>query len=76
MTEFSSDEIIANAIIKAVEKQEKVNAILKQKGSNYRVSNIDLEMGIPPTISFGGRPVHEKVESPSDKSILYGDNIE
>ena len=76
VTEFSSDEIIANAIIKAVEKQEKVNAILKQKGSNYRVSNIDLEMGIPPTISFGVRRVHEKVETPSENSIIDGDNIE
>ena len=76
VTEFSSDEIIANAIIKAVEKQEKVNAILKQKGSNYRVSDIDLEMGIPPTISFGVRRVHEEGENPSENSIIDGDGIE
>ncbi len=59
VTEFSSDEIIANTIIKAVEKQEKVNALLKEKGSNYRVSDIDLEMGIPPTVSFGVRRINE-----------------
>ncbi len=29
VTEFSSDEVIANTIIKAVEKQEKVNNLLK-----------------------------------------------
>ena len=30
--EFSSDELIASTIMKAVEKQEKVNAILQEKG--------------------------------------------
>ena len=34
--EFDSDDAIANTIIKAVEKQEKINVLLKQKGSNYR----------------------------------------
>ena len=38
VTTFSSDEVIANTIIKAVDKQEKVNALLLQKGSNYRCS--------------------------------------
>jgi hypothetical protein len=62
VSEFSSDEVIANTIIKAVQKQEKVNLILKQKGSNYRVSDIELEMGIPPTVSFGIRRVETKNE--------------
>ena len=57
VSDFSSDEVIANTIIKAVEKQEKVNRILKAKGSNYRVSDIELEMGVPPTVSFGIRRV-------------------
>ena len=52
---LSSDEVIADTIIKAVEKQERVNAILQEKGSNYRVSDIDLGMGIPPSVSFGVR---------------------
>ncbi len=55
--EFSSDELIANTIIKAVEKQEKVNAVLERKGSNYRVNDIDLQMGIPPTVVFGIRKI-------------------
>ncbi len=33
--EFGSDEVIVSTIIKAVEKREKVNAILKACGSNY-----------------------------------------
>jgi hypothetical protein len=63
VTEFSSDEVIANAVMKAVEKQEKVNAILKKRGSNYRVSDIELQMGIPPTITFGVRRDSDMKES-------------
>ena len=59
ITEFSSDEVIANTIIKAVGKQEKVNALLKVKGSIYRVSDIELQMGIPPTVTFVVRRVNE-----------------
>ncbi len=55
VADLSSDDLIAETIMKAVEKQEKVNALLKKKGSNYRVDNIELEMGIPPTVSFSIR---------------------
>ena len=63
VTAFSSDEVIANTVIKAVEKQEKVNAILKEKGCNYRVADIDLGMGIPPSVTFGVRRVNELDDS-------------
>ncbi len=65
ITSFSSDEVIADTIIKAVEKQEKVNAILKAKGSNYRVSDIDLGMGVPPSVTFGVRRTEQKNENPT-----------
>ena len=51
--EFSSDEVIASTIIKAVGKQEKVNAILKARGSNYRIGSLNLGIGIPPSVTFG-----------------------
>ena len=57
VTTFSSDEVIASTVIKAVEKQERVNAILVQKGCNYRVADIELGMGIPPSVTFGVRRV-------------------
>ena len=60
---FSSDEVIANTVIKAVEKQERVNAILKEKGCNYLVSGIELGMGVPPTITFGVSRVGESKAS-------------
>ena len=66
---FSSDEVIANTVIKAVGKQEKVNEILKQKGSNYRVSDIELGMGIPPTVTFGVRRVKEVNDETVNKAI-------
>lgn len=58
--DFSSDELIADTIIKAVKKQEKVNNILQQKGSNYRVNNIELGLSIPPTVVFGISRVAEQ----------------
>ena len=61
--DFSSDELIADTIIKAVDKQEKVNAILKEKGSSYRVNDLDLQMGIPPTVVFGIRRVNPESET-------------
>lgn len=61
--DFSSDEAIANMIIKAVNKQEKVNAILEKKEANYRICDIDLSMSIPPAIIFGIRRLDDKKRS-------------
>jgi len=55
--EFSSDEIIADTITKAVAKQESVNALLAARGSEYQISDIDLTMGIPPSVTFGVRRI-------------------
>lgn len=75
VSEFSSDEVIANTIIKAVKKQENVNHLLKEKGSIYRVSDIELEMGIPPTVSFGIRRVEVKTEMISSDTEPIDDGI-
>lgn len=61
--EFSSDEIIADTIMAAMKKQEKVNEVLRQRGSNYRVNGVDLEMGVPPKVIFGVRRIGESQES-------------
>jgi hypothetical protein len=52
MSAFDSDTLIADAIMKAVEKQEKVNCILQEREVNYRIDGIELSAGIPPTITF------------------------
>ncbi|MEE8296503.1 MAG: hypothetical protein V3R26_01595 [Hyphomicrobium sp.] len=51
--ELVSDEKFADLISKAVEKQEAVNDVLQERDSNYRISSIDIEMGLPPKIIFG-----------------------
>jgi len=65
---FSSDEVIADTVIKAVKKQENINKILKQKGSNYRVADVELGMGIPPTVTFGVRRIKEVSDAIINKS--------
>lgn len=67
VTSFSSDEVIANTVIKAVEKQERVNAILKERGCNYLVADIELGMGVPPTVTFGVRRVDEQNAAEENK---------
>lgn len=65
---FSSDELIADTVIKVVKKQENINEILKQKGSNYRVADVELGMGIPPTVTFGVRRIKEVSDAIINKS--------
>ena len=46
------DDIFADFIIKQTGKQEHINEILASKGSNYRIGNIELEVGIPPKVVY------------------------
>lgn len=69
--EFISDEFLSEKIMKAVEKQEKVNTILKEKGSNYRILDLDLVMSIPPSIVFGIRRVSgQEVSKVKEETLL------
>lgn len=61
--EFSSDGLIADAIELSVSKQEKVNAVLKERDSKYRIRTIDLEMGIPPKVIFNICKVSGELDS-------------
>jgi len=75
VSSFDSDEVIADTIIKAVEKQERVNAILQSKGANYRVSDIDLGMGIPPSVTFGVRRISESEKGIGDGTLVKSSDI-
>ena len=46
------DDFFADFIIKQTGKQEHINEILASKGSNYRIGNIELEVGIPPKVVY------------------------
>ena len=67
------DETLAEMIMAAVSKQEDVNKVLKEKGSNYRISDIEIEMGIPPKLIFGIRRKSENKEEDSSKMPLLKD---
>ncbi len=67
------DETLAEMIMAAVSKQEDVNKVLKEKGSNYRISDIEIEMGIPPKLIFGIRRKPESEEEDNSKMPLLKD---
>ena len=52
-------QIHADIVYTEVNDDKFEKEILKQKGSNYRVADIELGMGIPPTVTFGVRRVKE-----------------
>lgn len=49
---YSADELIADSIIKAGNKKDKVNVILEDKGSLYRISHLELDIDFPPNVVF------------------------
>jgi hypothetical protein len=50
--DLAGDDLMVNAILRAVNKQNRVNELLKEKGSDYRISGIEVENSIPPKVSF------------------------
>ena len=46
----SGDDFFADFIIKHTTKQEHINEILESKGSNDRIGNVEIEVGIPPKV--------------------------
>ena len=46
------DDLIADLIIKYGSKKEHINEILQEKGSDYRIGGMELEMGLPPKVNF------------------------
>lgn len=67
------DETLAEMIMAAVSKQEDVNKVLGEKGSNYRISDIKIEMGIPPKLIFGIRRKSKSEEEDNSKMPLLKD---
>ena len=51
------DDLIAELIIKYGAKKEHVNQVLEEKGADYRISGLELEMGLPPKMIFSIKKV-------------------
>jgi hypothetical protein len=50
--DLGGDDLIVNTIIRVAEKQERINALLAEKGCDYRITGIEVENGIPPKAVF------------------------
>lgn len=50
---YTSDEAIADYVIASVAKQDRVNRILTQKRSLYRVSDLTVVVSVPPALHIG-----------------------
>lgn len=46
------DEFFAKYIMKFTTKQEHINELLQAEGSNYRIANIEIQVGVPPKVNF------------------------
>ena len=58
-----NDENIADFVINATKKQESINEELKKKDSPYRLGEMELELSIPPSISFSIRRLEKETIS-------------
>ena len=52
VNELGGDDLIADAIIRAAEKRERVNAILREKGCGWRIDGMEVANSIPPVAVF------------------------
>ena len=50
--DMASGDVIANTIIRVAEKQDRVNQILAEQGSEYRICGFEIENSIPPKAVF------------------------
>lgn len=50
--DLGGDDLIVNAIIRGVEKQDRLNKLLQEKGCDYCISGFEVENSIPPKVSF------------------------
>lgn len=57
--DLGGDDLIVSTIIRVTAKKDRVNAMLKEKGCNYRVTGIEVENGIPPKAAFSVEQVSE-----------------
>lgn len=52
VNDLGGDDLIVNTIIRTSEKKDRVNALLEQNGSPYRVTGIEIENSVPPKAVF------------------------
>lgn len=57
--DLGGDDLIVSTIIRVAAKKDRVNAMLEEKGCDYRITGIEVENGIPPKVAFSVEQVSE-----------------
>jgi len=47
-----TDDLIAKTIIRVAEQKQRINKLLQEKGSDYRIIGIEVDDTIPPKVVF------------------------
>ncbi len=50
--DLGADEVTVSAVIRAANKQDRMNKLLEEQGSDLRVTGIEIENAIPPKAVF------------------------
>jgi len=50
--ELGGDDLIVKTILRVADKKERVNQKLKEQGSDYRITGIEIENNLPPRVVF------------------------
>jgi hypothetical protein len=50
--DLGGDDLIVNTIMRVGEKKDRINQLLEEKGSAYRITGIDVENSVPPKAVF------------------------
>ena len=50
--ELGGDDLIVKTILRVAEKKERVNRMLEEQGSAYRITGIEVENSLPPKVVF------------------------
>ncbi|MEA2674320.1 MAG: hypothetical protein QOI92_1512 [Chloroflexota bacterium] len=69
-------KILADVVVKATSLQEKANASLKERGSAYRIGQIQIGASFPPSIVFAIERVDDPHHELHDSSVLLAKVIE
>jgi hypothetical protein len=69
-------KILADVVVKATSLQEKANASLKERGSAYRIGQIQIGASFPPSIVFAIERVDDPHHELHDSTVLLAKVIE
>lgn len=76
LVEKIDPRLLADLIIKSTALQERTNLALKEKGSAYRIGQVEIVAAIPPQVSFAITRVDDVEEKVSGEAVSSVDLVE